>query len=203
MSLIIWIIFQTALLKNGSVWWWWTGPKAVWPAIHELESLIWRDGSDRLTYLIGDAPPHGFDAPGDAWPKGDPSGITSNDLISILQKLKVKLNAHSIANDSHATRAFTLLTEATHGEISVGDRPENSTTLYSTSVSSTATSISTGRTLYTNTVGSTGTYTTADAMEVGADLGWDQEVTNNAINYLTTRGITDEEDKKKDDKNKK
>src|ERR1019366_2061318 len=52
-------LFQTNLnnmMANGGG----DHPEAVWPGVMELSKLAWRDGSDRMAYLIGDAPPHGF-----------------------------------------------------------------------------------------------------------------------------------------------
>ena len=167
-------------------------PEAVWPGVMELSKLAWRDGSDRMAYLIGDAPPHGFlGVYGDAWPQGDPSGITTEQLVSMLQELKIQLNAHSIANEKITTDAFTLLTEPTKGVISVGDRAQHTTELYEGTLRGRSDSIGSSRALFSATMDSFGTYTTANASATATTLGMSGSKAAETIAYLAERGITE------------
>lgn len=166
-------------------------PEAVWPAVKELAALQWRENSDRIVYLIGDSPPHGFGAYGDAWPQGDPSNITTEQLISMLKELKIQLNAHSIANNAETTKAFTLLTEATGGQISVGDRAQDTTSLYESTMTTRSDSIGTSRAMYAATMASYGEYTPDSAMVTANAMGIDSTAAKDAVKYLADRGITE------------
>ena len=95
-------------------------PEAVWDGVDALFTLNWREGSDRVAYLIGDAPPH------DPYP----TQLTAEDLVEKLFDHQIQVNAHSIANSKDTTKAFSLLVEATGGEITVGQQAEAGTVLY-------------------------------------------------------------------------
>src|SRR5207253_11143517 len=48
-------------------------PEAVWDGLVAAGLLDWRDNADKRSFLIGDAPPHGYGMPSQ-WPEGCPCG---------------------------------------------------------------------------------------------------------------------------------
>lgn len=163
-------------------------PEAVWPGVHAMFGLTWRDKSDRVAYLIGDSPPHGYAGGGaDGFPQGDPSGITVEQLISSLKEFNVQLNAHSIANINSTTEAFKLLSVPTEGVLSVGDRAQDTTIMYSDSLREHAGTISTSRAII-NTMNSTGVSYYCAA----TSLGLSEEQITKTSTYLIKRGIINE-----------
>lgn len=50
------------------------GPEALTDGLHDLLHLEWRPQAVRVAVLVGDAPPHGVEPHGDAFPEGCPCG---------------------------------------------------------------------------------------------------------------------------------
>jgi len=46
------------------------GPEAVADALYEVHELSWRSNATKICVLVSDAPPHGLDCSGDAFPSG-------------------------------------------------------------------------------------------------------------------------------------
>jgi hypothetical protein len=62
------------------------GPEAVFDGLRgACENLRWRKYARRLAVLVGDAPPHGTGAGGDAFPAGCPCGLTLHETTSIVE----------------------------------------------------------------------------------------------------------------------
>ncbi len=106
-------------------------PEAVWDGVEcALSGFQWRQGSARLLYLIGDSPPHGHVAFGDAFPQGCPCGLHHLKLIDRLRQLNVTVHAVSIAGNRDTTRAFRLLSDATGGSCVEAQTPAQMTKHY-------------------------------------------------------------------------
>ncbi|CAF1417652.1 unnamed protein product [Adineta steineri] len=59
------------------------GPEAVVDALHAALNLSWRDAT-KICVLIVDAPPHGLDPNGDAFPNGCPCG---RDPVRVVEEM--------------------------------------------------------------------------------------------------------------------
>lgn len=162
-------------------------PEAVWDGVDASFGLSWREGADRAAYLIGDAPPH----------KQCLCGITPEALIETLWELGIEVNAHSIANQAETTEAFKLLTDATGGNITTGNRPQHTTELYESSLTYKSSMIkSSGALRHAAMSGSAGvSYTTAAALstdDIGklaesAGITFDSAMAT--VDYLKKRGL--------------
>lgn len=157
-------------------------PEAVWDGVNELFKLSWRDKSDRIVYLVGDSPAHAQ----------CPCGLTPDFLIENLKKTGIQLNAHSIAGMVDTTADFKLLADATDGEVSTGSTVQDTTKLYTDSLSYHSYLVDTANVF----VASAGTsYTTANAMTrdealtVGMSAGLTETESLDTYKYLKKRGL--------------
>jgi hypothetical protein len=99
------------------------GPEAVYDGLRAAcENLTWRVHSRRLAVLIGDAPPHGSERRGDAFPRGCPCGFTPDRTTALFEDTNVTLYAvgltHSVAE------IFGQLAQYTGGAYFAADRME-------------------------------------------------------------------------------
>lgn len=162
-------------------------PEAVLDGINELFNLKWRKDSERVVYLIGDAPPH----------TPYPTGLTNEDLLEKLFEHKIEVNAHSIANAADTTAAFNVFVEATGGKISVGNAAQHTTGLYSDTLVGKSTLINTARSFIAAASGSaTGvTYTDAkslnytDAVTIANAAGLSVAEMESTLDYLKKRDL--------------
>lgn len=162
-------------------------PEAVLDGINELFNLKWRKDSDRVVYLIGDAPPH----------NPYPTGLTNEDLLEKLFEHKIEVNAHSIANAADTTAAFNVFVEATGGKISVGNAAQHTTGLYTDTLVGKSTLINSARKFMGGISGSLTcvTYTNAaslnytDAVTVASSVGMSVEEMEATIDYMKKRDL--------------
>lgn len=165
--------------------------EAVWDGVKAACELSWRKNSDRIVYLVGDSPPHGHEGAnsGDSFPRGCPCNITDQDLVKLLNTKKIELNAHSIAAHEDTTKAFKLLADPTKGTVTIGNRPAQMTTSYSSTFSSHGSLSYTGS-LVVNTMATTGKGYGAAAASVGLSA----TETSALADYLDRRDILKKED---------
>lgn len=162
-------------------------PEAVWDGVDAAFGLSWREAADRAVYLIGDAPPHAQCL----------CGITPEALIESLWEMKIEVNAHSIANFPATTEAFKLLTDATGGNITTGNRPQHTTELYESSLTYKSSMIkSSGALRHAALSDSAGvSYTTAaalsddDIVKLADVTGMTVDSAKATVDYLKKRGL--------------
>jgi hypothetical protein len=68
-------------------------PEAVYDGLSGACELEWRQHSQRLAVLIGDAPPHGCGGGGDGFPGGCPCGQSSDSITALLEQQGIALYA--------------------------------------------------------------------------------------------------------------
>lgn len=167
--------------------------EAVWPAIDKLSIFNWRKDSDRQVFIILDSPPHGY-GPMDGFPQGDPSGLTQQDMIRLLNNLNIEFNAHSIANNSYTTSAIKPLVDATNGKLSIGKTPQDGTTLYTSKLGEVYDNIRASASFYSDVIQAHGSYTVENANSYGTSKGMSTGAIMSNINYLHKRGIKTEDE---------
>lgn len=90
------------------------GPEAVLDGIVAgCGDLGWWQHSRRLMVLVGDAPPHGVGAPGDAFRQGCPCGETIASVTRLAEEQRVTI--HSLSLTSAANDAFSEISYLTGG----------------------------------------------------------------------------------------
>jgi len=92
-------------------------PEAVLDGLIEAANLQWRPSTDRLCFLVGDAPPHGYASTGDAWPRGCPCRATPNGVVELLGGHEIRLHAIALQRDPALVTAFRELSEGTGGTL--------------------------------------------------------------------------------------
>ncbi len=92
-------------------------PEAVLDGLIEAATLQWRPSTDRLCFLVGDAPPHGYRDAGDAWPVGCPCRATPNGVVELLRGHEIHLHAIALQRDPALVTAFRELSEGTGGTL--------------------------------------------------------------------------------------
>jgi hypothetical protein len=162
-------------------------PEAVWDGLAAAGNLRWRQTSDKLCFMIGDSPPHGYmpSGAGDAWPAGCPCGLTAGGIIELFAARGITLNAHSIAGLNETTTAFREVAEATGGACTVVDRPEASTAAYSAAMAERSETISDARAYFAAASAPPG----GDGESLAETLGWTAERRSRIERYLSSRGI--------------
>lgn len=91
------------------------GPEAVFAGIvAACETLEWRKHSRRIAVLVGDAPPHGVGAPGDAFARGCPSGETIESTTAKVEEARITL--YALGLQAWVENSFTQLSRFTGGE---------------------------------------------------------------------------------------
>lgn len=159
-------------------------PEAVYDGINELFELSWREGSDRIVYLIGDSPPH----------TNCPCGLKPELLISLLKEHNIELNAHSIANYQDTTEAFKQFVNATGGAITVGDRPSCTTQFYTDGLTTRGAYYVENSRAFVKAADScsfsiNASMTTSDVVNIGTSAGLTAEDSIKTFNYLVKRGL--------------
>jgi hypothetical protein len=91
-------------------------PEAVYSGLRACLGLDWAPGTYRVILLVGDAPPHGVGAPGDSHAKGDPTGLSLDDMANLLEAEGVFVHALSMQPaDQILAVAFRRLSISTGG----------------------------------------------------------------------------------------
>jgi hypothetical protein len=91
------------------------GPESVLDGIWAAcQDLAWRRHARRIAVLVGDSPPHGMGAPGDAFPQGCPCGQTLASVTAAAEEARVTF--YAIALSSHLEPSFGVLSRYTGGE---------------------------------------------------------------------------------------
>lgn len=179
-------VFQTVLLSMQAV----GGgdeAEAVWDGLNAALAMSWRARSERLVFLIGDAPPHGYSSShGDAWPQGCPCGLTSAVLADGFRQQNIRIDAVSIANNAETTRAFTEVAEATGGRCTVVERPAEQSAAFASSMRTTSDSVTSGRIL----LRAMRVTPDASVADLAASTGMTMAAVNATQSYLDTRGFT-------------
>ncbi len=99
-------------------------PEAVLDGLDAATKLLWRTQGERLLYLVGDAPPHGFMVPLlwtplDHFPSGCPCQLT---VPSVCTKIRdMKLTLHAISLSEYANAAFKEIAKQCFGSFSTFD----------------------------------------------------------------------------------
>ena len=99
-------------------------PEAVYDGLLAAgRELRWRPHSRRLVVLVGDAPPHGEGAPGDAFAEGCPCGATHDSVTAALEQGNLTL--YAIGLTPAVGQSFARLAHLTGGEAFVaGQGPQ-------------------------------------------------------------------------------
>lgn len=92
-------------------------PEAVLDGLIAAANLQWRPFADRLCFLVGDAPPHGYGEPDDAWPEGCPCRATPRGVVELLAGRTIRLHAIALTATPSVTHAFRELAEGTGGTL--------------------------------------------------------------------------------------
>lgn len=91
------------------------GPEAVLDGIAAAcRELAWWEHSRRLLVLVGDAPPHGTGAQGDAFRDGCPCGETIESITRLAEEKRVTI--HSLALTGTASESFSTISALTGGK---------------------------------------------------------------------------------------
>ena len=99
-------------------------PEAVYAGLVKCLELKWAEGSYRVVILIGDAPPHGVGARGDAYPV-DPTGLSVDDMANQLETEGLFVHALSLTpHDKVMETAFRRLSISTGGTYSDATSPD-------------------------------------------------------------------------------
>lgn len=100
-------------------------PEAVLDGLLTAANLQWRPEADHLCYLVGDAPPHGYLAAGDAWPHGCPCRATPNGVVELLRGRGIQLHAIALHSAPELVQSFRDLSEGCGGTLTeTHDDPE-------------------------------------------------------------------------------
>jgi hypothetical protein len=91
-------------------------PEAVYSGLQACLTLSWREGSYRVVILVGDAPPHAVGAAGDSYAKGDPTGLSLDDMANALETEGLFVHALSMQpRDKLLADSFQRLSISTGG----------------------------------------------------------------------------------------
>lgn len=94
-------------------------PEAVFAALVKCLELDWAKASYRVVILIGDAPPHSVGAPGDSYAKGDPTGLSLDDVANRMETEGLFVHALSLVpHDKITESSFRRLSISTGGTYS-------------------------------------------------------------------------------------
>lgn len=90
-------------------------PEAVFDGIvAACNELAWRKSARRILILVGDAPPHGVGASGDAFREGCPCGET---IASVTRLAETKcITIHALGLTASVTASFTEISSLTGGQ---------------------------------------------------------------------------------------
>jgi hypothetical protein len=92
------------------------GPEAVLDGVlAACRESAWRPHARRLAVLVGDAPPHGTGARGDAFPNGCPCGETIESVTAAAEQARVTL--YALALHAGASAPFGRIARFTGGEM--------------------------------------------------------------------------------------
>jgi Mg-chelatase subunit ChlD len=98
------------------------GPEAVYDGLAAAcDELAWREHSQRLAVLIGDAPPHGWHRAGDGFPDGCPCGRTADSVTALFEQKGVTLYAVGLTHGVETI--FARLARYTGGEYFASHHP--------------------------------------------------------------------------------
>jgi hypothetical protein len=99
------------------------GPEAVYDGLRAAcTELKWRQHSHRLAILVGDAPPHGWQRGGDAFPAGCPCGLDPDQVTALFEAQRVAL--YAVGLTQVVPEIFTRLARFTGGEYFPAQRGE-------------------------------------------------------------------------------
>jgi Mg-chelatase subunit ChlD len=99
-------------------------PEAVFAGIvAACEKLSWRPHARRMAVLVGDAPPHGVGGPGDAFPRGCPSGETLESVSAKAEQTQVTLYALGLTRQ--CAESFERISRMTGGRLFRADQAED------------------------------------------------------------------------------
>lgn len=90
-------------------------PEAVYDGlVAACDRLTWREHSQRLVVLVGDAPPHGWERGGDGFPNGCPCGQTPDSVTALFEKSGITL--YAIGLTAMVNASFGHLARYTGGD---------------------------------------------------------------------------------------
>ncbi|MGI8551588.1 MAG: vWA domain-containing protein [Dehalococcoidia bacterium] len=177
-------------------------PEAVLDGLVAAANLAWRANADRLCFLVGDAPPHGYgqrvsppsgrrssrdsSSDDDAWPEGCPCRATPNGVVELLRGHNIRLHAISLTADSSQVAAFRELAEGAGGSLTEAPSdPLYAATSTGEALDRTSALVRASRS-YLAAAAETGS---SDSERIATHLGWTEEMTEGTAAYLRERGI--------------
>jgi von Willebrand factor type A domain len=93
-------------------------PEAVFDGVRAAcDKLEWRAGSARLVLLVGDAPPHGVGASGDAFRDGCPCGLDMDATTACIEQARATLHAICMVREQTTVAAFRQLAAGSGGVV--------------------------------------------------------------------------------------
>ncbi len=105
-------------------------PEAVYDGLEAgCKEMLWRQHSCRLMFLVGDAPPHGYQIEkknefgsyipvknsGDTWPDGCPCGLTTKKISALAEEMRIVVYAISMTKCEFTLGAFSEIAHGTGG----------------------------------------------------------------------------------------
>lgn len=161
------------------------GPEAVLDGLVAAGNMEWRPNSDKICFLIGDSPPHGYGAPSQ-WPEGCPCRSTPNGVIELLRGKGIRLHAINLSGDYHADIAFRELAEGAGGTYSV-EKDVREAVMYTSGVTEHSSTMVVHARTYTSTLASMPSGSTDKMM--AETLGWSTDMVAGIKSYMAGRGI--------------
>jgi hypothetical protein len=162
-------------------------PEAVLDGLIAAANLQWREHADRLCFLVGDAPPHGYGESGDAWSHGCPCRATPNGVIELLNGRRIRLHTISLTANATLVRAFRELAEGADGSLTEAPSdPYGAVRATGVALSVTSEIVDAGR-MYLTAAEAAGSY---DPEIVAAHMAAPKEAVEGIARYLRRRGLT-------------
>lgn len=164
-------------------------PEAVLDGLIAAADLQWRATADRLCFLVGDAPPHGYGEGSDTWPEGCPCRATPNGVIELLNGRRIGLHAVTLTAQESLVRAFRELAEGTGGTLTEAPSDPAGAVLYVESrLTMTSGIVEAGR-AYLAAAEAAGSY---DPDVLAPAMAMPAEATRGIAAYLKRRGVIGE-----------
>jgi hypothetical protein len=92
------------------------GPEAVADGVRAALDLPWRQSAQKVCVLMGDAPPHGVGASGDAFPKGCPCGRTVDAVVREGAAAGIVVHGVAVTTDRFTQAALRSAAKTGGGE---------------------------------------------------------------------------------------
>jgi hypothetical protein len=161
-------------------------PEAVLDGLIAAANLQWRRNADRLCFLVGDAPPHGYEPEADTWPDGCPCRATPNGVVELLNGRTIRLHAITLTRNAALVRAFRELAEGTGGTLTEAPMdPYAAVRSTGDTLTGAGYAVEAGR-MYMAAAEATGSY---EPESVAEATGMPASLARSTVEYLRRRGI--------------